>query len=322
MNQSSQNGESGQDMSAQAVADQKIGLLAAVSAYGVWALLTLYYAALSHVSPLEVVANRVVWSLVVVGVFFLVKQRWEEVWPVLRNKSAFRVLLLSSVLISINWLTYIWAVTNQQATEASLGYFILPLVNVAFGFIFLSERLSAFQWVAIGLAALAIVLQTIWLGELPIVSLVVALSFGGYGYLRKTVDVGPNLGLLVEVLLIAPFALGYLIYLQITGEAHLFAGDGFTTTLLVLTGFATYFPLLWFSAAAKRLRLSTLGVLQYMNPTIQFLLAVFVLGEALTLDKFLTFCLIWLSVAIYTADSLYQSRRKGAQKGKKQGQPR
>ncbi len=309
MDHSSEKGESGQDLSAQALADQKLGLLAAVSAYGVWAMLTLYYAALSHVTPLEVVSNRVVWSLVVVGLFFLVKRRWGEVWPVLRDKKSFRALLLSSVLISINWLTYIWAVTNQQATEASLGYFILPLVNVAMGFVFLSERLSVPQWVAIGLAALAIVLQTIWLGELPIVSLIVALSFGGYGYIRKTVDVGPNLGLLVELVLIIPFALGYLIYLFAIGEAHLFVSDTKTNILLILTGFATYFPLLWFSAAAKRMKLSTLGVLQYMNPTIQFLLAVFVLGEALTMDKFVTFCLIWLSVIIYSLDAFKQARR-------------
>lgn len=316
MDHSSQKGESGQDLSAQALADQKLGLLAAVSAYGVWAMLTLYYAALSHVTPLEVVSNRVVWSLVVVGLFFLVKKRWGEVWPVLRDKKSFRALLFSSVLISINWLTYIWAVTNQQATEASLGYFILPLVNVAMGFVFLSERLSVPQWVAIGLAALAIVLQTIWLGELPMVSLIVALSFGGYGYIRKTVDVGPNLGLLVELVLIIPFALGYLIYLFAIGEAHLFASDTKTNILLILTGFATYFPLLWFSAAAKRLKLSTLGVLQYMNPTIQFLLAVFVLGEALTMEQFVTFCLIWLSVIIYSFDAFKQARR--AEKTNKQ----
>ncbi|HAT87754.1 MAG TPA: EamA family transporter RarD [Rhizobiales bacterium] len=316
MDHSSEKGEGGQDLSAQALADQKLGLLAAVSAYGVWAMLTLYYAALSHVTPLEVVSNRVVWSLVVVGLFFLVKKRWGEVWPVLRNKKSFRALLFSSVLISINWLTYIWAVTNQQATEASLGYFILPLVNVAMGFVFLSERLSVPQWVAIGLAALAIVLQTIWLGELPIVSLIVALSFGGYGYIRKTVDVGPNLGLLVELVLIIPFALGYLIYLFAIGEAHLFVSDTKTNILLILTGFATYFPLLWFSAAAKRMKLSTLGVLQYMNPTIQFLLAVFVLGEALTMEQFVTFCLIWLSVIIYSLDAFKQARR--AEKTNKQ----
>lgn len=309
MDHSSQNGESGQGLSAQALADQKLGLIAAVGAYGIWGMLTLYYAALAHVAPLEVVSNRVAWSLVVVGLYFLIKRRWGEVWQVMRNKASFRALLCSSLLISINWLTYIWAVSNQQATEASLGYFILPLVNVAFGYLFLSERLSSYQWLAIGLAVLAIVMQTIWLGTLPIVSLVVALSFGGYGYIRKTVDVGPNLGLLVELVVIAPFALGYLAYLHLSGVAVLFNGDMTTTILLLLTGLATYFPLLWFSAAAKRLKLSTLGVMQYMNPTIQFLLAVFVLGEALTMDKLLTFSLIWLSVAIYTIDSVKQTRK-------------
>ncbi|MCT4655317.1 MAG: EamA family transporter RarD [Cohaesibacter sp.] len=292
------------------LAEQRLGLLAAFAAYGTWGLLTLYYAALSHVEPLEVVANRVAWSLLVVGVFFLVKKRWGEVWQVIRDPKIFRALFFSSVLISINWLTYIWAVTNGKATEASLGYYILPLVNVAFGFLFLSEKLSKYQWFAIFLAALAILIQAILLGELPIVAIIVSLSFGGYGYIRKTVPVGPNLGLLVELVLVSPFALGYILFVQTSGSGHLFAGDWTTTILLVLTGIATYFPLLWFSAAAKRLRLSTLGVLQYMNPTIQLVLAVFVLGEAVTAGKLVSFCLIWLSVAIYVFDSLKQRRGK------------
>ena len=296
--------------SAHETREAKLGLLAAFASYGSWGLLTLYYAALTHVSPIEVVANRVAWSLVVLGGFFLIKKRWVEVWQALRDRKIFRALLASSVLISINWLTYIWAVTNQQATEASLGYFIMPLVNVLFGYVFLSESLSRLQIVAVALAAGAIGLQAVLLGSLPLVSIVLALTFGTYGFIRKTVPVGANLGLLVELVLISPFAVGYVLYLQASGAGNLSLSDPTTTLLLVLTGLVTYLPLMWFSAAAQRLKLSTVGIMQYMNPTIQFLLAVFVLGEALSSSKLMTFGLIWISVALYSYDALKVARKK------------
>ena len=292
-------------------AEARLGFLAAFGAYGLWGLLTLYYAHLSHVPAVEVVANRVSWSLVILGLFFLVRGRWGEVWRAMRVRRIFLILLLTSVLISINWLTYIWAVTHGRATEASLGYFIMPLVNVAAGALLLSERLSRLQWLAIALVVVAIALQAILLGSLPVVSLIVALTFGTYGYLRKIVDVGANLGLLVELVLVAPFAIGYLVYQQASGQGHLSLADPTTTALLVFTGVVTYLPLMWFAAAAKRLRLTTLGIMQYMNPTIQFLLAVFVLGEAVSPIKLATFCLIWLSVALYSIDAWQKNRRKG-----------
>lgn len=231
-------------------------------------------------------------------------KRWGEVWQILRTPRLLTLLFITSVLISINWLTYIWAVTNGQATEASLGYFIVPLVNVAMGFVFLSERLSRLQMVAILLAVLAIGVQLVLLGTLPMVSLILAATFGVYGYLRKIVPVGANLGLLMELVLIAPFAIGYLVFAHGTGQGHLGTVDSLTTVLLLLTGFVTYLPLMWFSAAAQRLRMSTVGVMQYLNPTIQFLIAVFILGEVVSTGKLITFSLIWLSVLIYCYDAL------------------
>lgn len=290
--------------------ETRLGVLAALGAYGSWGFLTLYYAALTHVDPLEVVANRVTWSLVVLGTFFALRQRWSEVWASMRDRRTLLALCASSLLISVNWLTYIWAVTNGQATEASLGYFIVPLFNVALGYVLLSERLSRLQMIAIGLAMLAILLQLVLLGSLPIVSILLAFTFGSYGYIRKTVSVGANLGLLIELVLIAPVAIGFVIYLQITGQGHLDFSDPVTSLLLVLTGVVTYLPLMWFSAAAQRLRLSTVGIIQYMNPTIQFLLAVFVLQEALSLSKLATFCLIWVSVGLYSFDALRAARNK------------
>lgn len=293
-----------------AARETRLGLIAAFGAYGSWGVLTLFYAALTHISSVEVVAHRVAWSLVVLGLFFAFTQRWAEVWTALRDRRVFLALFLSSVLISANWLTYIWAVTNHQATEASLGYFIVPLVNVAVGAVLLSERMTRMQWAAIALAVSAIVLQAILLGSLPIVSLILAATFGAYGYIRKIVAVGPNLGLLIELLLVAPIAFGYLIYLHGIGEGHLWGYGWVTTLLLLLTGLVTYLPLMWFSAAARRLRLSTVGILQYLNPTIQFLIATLILAEPLSMSKLATFVLIWLSVGIYCFDAIRGSRRE------------
>nr|WP_321444318.1 EamA family transporter RarD [uncultured Cohaesibacter sp.] len=290
--------------------EARLGLLAAIGAYGSWGILTLFYSHLSHVPPLEVVSHRVAWSVLVLSLFFVWRRRWGEVWHIFRTPRILFILLATSILISVNWLTYIWAVSNGRATEASLGYFIVPLVNVAMGYLMLSERLSRWQGVAIMLAVLAIGLQFALLGTIPVVSLTLAASFGLYGYLRKIVPVGANIGLLIELILISPFAVGFLIYVNSMGEGHLFGYGTKTTLLLLLTGFVTYLPLMWFSAAAQRLRMSTIGVLQYMNPTIQFLVAVFLLGEVVSTSKLITFVLIWLSVLIYCYDVLTASRRQ------------
>lgn len=290
--------------------EARLGLLAAIGAYGSWGILTLYYAQLSHVPPMEVVSHRVTWSVLVLSCFFFWRKRWGEVWQTFRTPRILVILLATSLLISMNWLTYIWAVSNGKATEASLGYFIVPLVNVAMGYLMLSERLSRLQSVAIALAVLAIGLQLVLLGTVPIVSIAVAATFGLYGYLRKVVPVGANLGLFVELLLISPFAIGFLLYVNSMGEGHLIGYGVKTTLFLLLTGLVTYLPLMWFSSAAQRLRMSTIGVLQYMNPTIQFLVAVFLLGEAVSTSKLITFGLIWLSVLVYCYDVLTASRRQ------------
>ena len=289
--------------------EARLGFLAALGAYGSWGMLTLYYASLTHVPPLEVVANRVAWSLVVLGLLFVFTRRWGEVWAAIRNRRIFLALFASSILISINWLTYIWAVTNGRATEASLGYFIVPLFNVALGYLLLSERISRLQLIAIMLAMAAILLQVGLLGQVPIVAIILALTFGTYGYIRKTVPVGANLGLLVELVLVGPFAIGYVAYLQASGVGHLSLDAPLTTLLLLLTGLVTYLPLMWFSAAAQRLRLSTVGIMQYINPTIQFLIAVFILGEVLSTFKLATFALIWLSVLLYSLDAFRSARK-------------
>ena len=290
--------------------DTQTGVLLALACYCSWGIFPLYFNMLAHVPALEVVGHRIVWSLILMSLWFLLKRRWGEVWAVLRQPKVFGVLILSGLLISGNWLTYVYAVGHGHATEASLGYFIVPLINVAAGYLFLSERLSRLQSVAIGLVIAAIALQLFWLGTFPVLSLLIALTFGGYGYLRKIVPVGPNLGLLIELIAITPLALIYIAYLETNDLGHFSFADMRTVGLLIFTGVLTSLPLIWFSGAAKRLNLATLGIMQYINPSIQFLLAVFVLQEPLSMSKLMTFCLIWLSVSIYSYDAVALARHK------------
>ncbi|WP_316861240.1 EamA family transporter RarD [uncultured Cohaesibacter sp.] len=294
--------------------ETRAGLLLAAAAYGFWGLFPLYFIMLAHVPALEVVANRIFWSLVLMSFWFLLRGRLGEVWATLKQPRIVLVLVLTGVLVSGNWLTYVWAVGHGYATEASLGYFIVPMFNVATGYLLLSERLSRLQMVAIVLAVAAIMVQLLLLGTVPVVSLLVAFTFGCYGYLRKILPVGANLGLLVELIAITPFALGYIVYLQAMGVGHLGFSDLGTTSLLVITGVITSLPLIWFSAAAKRLNLATVGIMQYINPSIQFLIAVFLLHEAVSPSKMITFALIWLSVAVYSYDAVIEIRRKKARR--------
>ncbi|SFO28681.1 chloramphenicol-sensitive protein RarD [Cohaesibacter marisflavi] len=292
--------------------DTQIGLLMALGAYGSWGIFPLYFSMLAHVPAIEVVAHRISWSLVLMAVWFLLRRRWGEVWPVLRQPRVFGLLIATGLLVSSNWLTYVWAVGHGQATEASLGYFIVPMVNVATGYLLLSERLSRLQIVAICLAILSILLQMLLLGTVPIVSLLLALTFGAYGYLRKILPVGANLGLLVELIAITPIAFGYILYLQTSGAGHFVLSDKPTMLLLIFTGLITSMPLIWFSGAAKRLNMITIGIMQYLNPSIQFMIAIFVLKESISMSKLATFMLIWLSVAVYSYDALSKRRHNRA----------
>ncbi len=301
---------SGDMTSETASKDTQIGLFMALAAYGSWGIFPLYFSMLAHVPAVEVVAHRVTWSLVLMAVWFLIRKRWHEVWTVLRLPRVLGLLVITGLLVSSNWLTYVWAVVHARATEASLGYFIVPMVNVATGYLFLSERLSRLQIVAICLAVSAILLQMILLGTVPIISLFIALTFGAYGYLRKIVPVGPNLGLLVELIVITPIALCYILYLQANGQGHFELSEPVTMGLLIFSSVMTSLPLIWFSGAARRLNMTTIGIMQYLNPSIQFIIAVFVLKESITMSKLATFVLIWLSVAVYSYDALSKRRQK------------
>jgi len=287
------------------------GVWYGVAAYSWWGFVAIYFKAVAHVSAFEVLAHRVVWSVLLLGVLLRVRRRIGHVLEAFRRRDTFLVLLGTTGLIAINWFTFIWAVANDQVKEASLGYFMNPLVNVLLGFVVLHERLRSWQWVAVAFAGVGVAFRIVLVGTVPVVALVLAGSFGLYGLLRKTVRVDALVGLAVEVTLLWPFAVGYLVVLGWTGHLA-FGHDTWQTSLLLsLGGVVTCVPLLWFTNAARRLRLSTLGFLQYIAPTMQLMLAVFVFGETFAPSHAVGYGLIWAGLAIYSIDSVIASRRRG-----------
>jgi chloramphenicol-sensitive protein RarD len=287
------------------------GLLHAVLAFTVWGLTAIYFKALAHVRPLELAAHRVVWAA---GFLVVLLALMGRLRPLLSARPTFRrggLYLFTAPLISGNWLLYIWAVNNGRLLEASLGYFINPLVNVLLGLVFLRETLNRRQQLSILLAAVGVLYQVLRHGELPVISLALATSFGVYGLVRKKGRVDPISGLLVETLLLAPVALLYLGILAANGTGAFITTGPSTTVLLSLAGAITALPLIWFQLGANRLKLSTIGVLQYLAPSCQLLLAIFLYGERFTTAHGVTFAFIWASLALYTFDALDQQRRTG-----------
>jgi chloramphenicol-sensitive protein RarD len=230
----------------------------------------------------------------------------------LRDGRTLRSMAMSTVLLASNWLIYVWAVDAGQVLQGSLGYFINPLVNVAIGMIFLGERQNPWQWLAIIVGIIAIGIQAIGIGGVPYIALSIALSFGFYGFFRKTAKVGSAAGLFVETLLLVPLAVAYLAFTFIHDGGPGLHGDPYHLTLLILTGPATAVPLLLFAFSVQRLRLTTIGMLQYVSPTIQFLLAIYVLGEPINATQLVSFALIWVSLIIYSADSILRRRAMAA----------
>lgn len=274
-----------------------------LGAYLLWGFLPLYFKAIDQVAPTETVAQRVLWSLLLMAALVAATRRWGALRAALANPRAMGLLALTALLIAGNWLLYIWAVVNDHVLETSLGYFLNPLVNVVMGVAFLKERLTRAQTIAVLLAAAGVSVLAVGAAGGLWISLGVAFSFASYGLLRKIAPVESLEGLTIETILLAPFAAAYIWWLG--SQDALSFGDGLgVSTLLALGGVATAVPLLLFAAAARRLRYSTLGLLQYVAPTIQFLLAVLAFGEPLTTAHILCFAAIWSGLALYAADGL------------------
>jgi chloramphenicol-sensitive protein RarD len=288
--------------------EARAGLLYAGGAFLAWGLVPLYFRALGRVSPLEIIAHRVLWSVLLLAVVQGARRGYGKIEALSRQPRAVAGLALSSALLTTNWLAFVWAVNAHRVLETSLGYFLTPKVNVLLGFLFLGERLGRTQWLAVALAVAGVVNQVVLLGQLPWISLVLAVSFGCYGLCRKRIDVDPATGLFVETMLAAPLALGYLIYLARTGFLAFGHHGRLLDGLLVLLGPISAVPLMLFAAGARRLRLATVGFMQYLAPSITFLLAIFAFGEALGCARAVTFALIWAGIALYAVDSFRTAR--------------
>ncbi|MCG3207002.1 MAG: Protein RarD [Anaerolineae bacterium] len=284
------------------------GLLYAIGAYTLWGLLPIYWKALHAVPATEIVSHRMAWSLLFVLALLALKQRWAWLGAVSRQPKTLLIVFLAGCILAANWLTYVWGVNAGYVVETSLGYFINPLVSVLMGVIFLRERLRGWQWLAIGFALVGVLYLTLRYGTLPWIALVLALSFALYGLLKKATPLNALEGLSLETALMFPPAFGYLLFLELNGSGSLGHANPTITLLLVLTGVATGVPLLMFSAAARRIPLSMLGILQYIAPTFQFLLGVYLYHEPFDQSRLIGFGLIWTALLIYSVEGFLARR--------------
>lgn len=287
----------------------RAGLAYGLGAYLAWGFIPAYFKLLTHVPPLTVLAHRIVWSVAFLALLLTLLRKWGEIRAALRGRRTMLALLCSTVLIATNWYVFIWAIDHGQLLQASLGYFINPLVNVLLGVVILRERLTPGQLVGLALATAGVANMTIGAGGVPWVALTLAVSFAFYGLLRKTAPVAPLAGLSIETAILFPLAL-----MVMTGAVSLPAGHHAgelsrgTYALLSAAGVITAIPLLWFAAGARRLRLSTMGFIQYLAPTCQFLLAVGVYDEPFSTRELVSFGLIWAALAAYTLESVLRLR--------------
>ncbi|MEU3841697.1 EamA family transporter RarD [Streptomyces sp. NPDC028635] len=289
--------------------EQRVGLLNGFAAYGMWGLFPLFFPLLEPAGAGEVLAHRMMWSFVVVAAVLLVMRRWRWAGELLRQPRRLALVAVAAGVISINWGVYIWAVNSGHVVEASLGYFINPLVTIAMGVLLLKERLRPAQWAAVGVGLASVIVLTVGYGRPPWISLILAFSFATYGLMKKKVNLGGVESLAAETAIQFVPALGYLLWLTAQGHST-FTGEGpGHTALLASTGVVTAIPLVCFGAAAIRVPLSTLGLLQYLAPVFQFLCGVLYFHEAMPPERWAGFALVWLALILLTADSLRTARR-------------
>jgi chloramphenicol-sensitive protein RarD len=284
------------------------GFAAAVGAFLIWGLFPLYLAELKHISALEITAHRVAWSFFFVLAWMAARGELGKLSEAAARPGVLARLGLTAVLVSINWLAFVWGVNHERTVEVSLGYYINPLFNVLLGILVLSERLNRTQWIAVALAAIGVTHLTIEAGHLPWIALTLAVSFSLYGFIRKTANVEALPGLAIEMTMLAPLAVGFLIWSEMAGTAAFAHSGPWIDGLLIVSGVVTALPLYLFAYGARRIPYSTIGILQFIGPSLQLACAVFVFGEPFDQGRLLGFVLIWAALAVYAADGLWRSR--------------
>ena len=287
----------------------KKGVWYAIGAYGLWGVFPIYWKTIQDIPALEIISHRVVWSFIFVLGLVAIKKDWREFNPIANNKKQLLPYLATAILLGVNWLTYVWGVNAGYIIETSLGYFINPLVSVLLGVIFLREKLRPWQWISVALAFLGVLYLALSYGRLPWIALTLAGSFGLYGLIKKTASLESLHGFTLETGAIFVPALAYLIYLEAAGQGAFGHTTIPMTALLALTGIATGVPLLWFGTAARQIKLSTLGFLQYIAPTLQFLIGVLVYNEDFSPDRIIGFSVIWAALLLYSLEGIFARRK-------------
>jgi chloramphenicol-sensitive protein RarD len=290
------------------VTEERRGYLYGIAAYVSWGFFPLYFKTLRPAGPLEILAHRVVWSAVFVALVLTVARNWRRIGRLLRRPRTVLAITSAAVLIAVNWGTYIYGVNTNRVVETSLGYFITPLISVAFGLVFFGERLRAWQWVALGVGTVAVAVLTMDYGRLPWIALTLAVSFASYGLVKKRLGLPPTDGLFVESAVLSVPGLVYLGWLGFAGRAT-FPGSAGHTVLLLISGAVTAVPLLLFAASANRITMTGLGILQYIAPILQFFVGVAIEHEPMPAARLFGFALVWLALVVFTSDGLRRARR-------------
>lgn len=291
--------------------DTARGLMFALGAYGFWGFLPLYMKMLSHIPATEIVAHRVLWSIPIAGALLLITGRTRDLVAALKSPRTLALAALTASLVAINWNIYVWAITSGRALDASLGYYINPVFSVFLGAVILREKLHKLQWLSIAIAGVAVAILTFDAGTVPVAALSLTVSWGFYALFKRSLPIGPNQGFMLEVLILMPLALGYVIWLAMNGSST-FAGTTRDTFFLMGAGAVTAVPLIFYANGAKGLRLTTIAMLQYIAPTMIFLIAVFVFGEPFGRARMIAFPLIWLSLVVFSYSLLRARRGKRA----------
>lgn len=287
---------------------QICGILFGLGAFTSWGFLPAYWKQMQEVSPFEILCHRIVWSCIFLCIIISLQKRWGEVANIAKIPAKLKGLILTGLLIGANWFIYIWAVNSGRVVETSLGYYITPMINILIGYLLLGERFTRLQYIAVFFALAGVVYSVVVYGDLPLFALLLALLFAIYGYARKKIQTAPLPGLLIETMVLFVPALAYIIFRQISMESC-FMRDFKLTLCMMGAGVVTSLPLLWFAETVKRLKLSTIGILQYLSPSIAFMLGVFVYNESFTRHNLITFGCIWIGVFLYTLESLVKGRK-------------